>query len=93
MSPWHALQCLVEPVRKSESPPCDSVLVRVTFSHLLQVTITVPERILVVAERPGMRAELQPRKISQDVFAYVLTPCRLPILRMSLAAEFTDSSS
>ena len=69
------------------------MLVRVTFSHLLQVTITVPERILVVAERPGMRAELQPRQISLDVFASGLTPCRLPILRMSLAAEFTDSSS
>ena len=53
----------------------------------------MPERILVIEVRPGIRAELHPRQISLEVLESGLTPCLFPILRMSLAAEFTDSSS
>ena len=61
--------------------------------QLLQVTVIVPERILVLAVRPGISAELQPLQIKLEVVGSGLIPCLFPILRMSLAAEFTDSSS
>lgn len=61
--------------------------------QLLQVTVIVPERILVLAVRPGINAELQPLQIKLEVVGSGLIPCLFPILRMSLAAEFTDSSS
>lgn len=60
---------------------------------MLQVTVTVRERILILALRPGIKAELQPLQISLDVLASGLIPCLFPILRISLAAVFTDSSS
>jgi len=65
----------------------------VTLPQLLQVTITVPDRILVLDVRPGIRAELHPRQMSLDVLMSGLMPCRFPIRRISLAAELTDSSS
>ena len=61
--------------------------------QFLQVTVIIPERILVLAVRPGISAELQPLQIRLEVVGSGLIPCLFPILKMSLAAEFTDSSS
>ena len=61
--------------------------------QLLQVTVIVPERIVVLAVRPGINAELQPLQIKLEVIGSGLIPCLCPILRMSLAAEFNDCSS
>ena len=69
------------------------MILRVILPQFLQVTEIVPERILVLAVRPGINAELQPLQIRLDVVEFGLIPCLLPILRMSLAAEFTNSSS
>ena len=68
-------------------------LLRDILPQILQVTVRVPERILVLDVRPGIRAELQPLQINLEVLDSGLMPCLLPILKMSLAAELTDSSS
>ena len=68
-------------------------LLREILPQLLQVTIRVPERILVIDVRPGIKAELQPLQINLEVIDSGLMPCLLPILKISLAAEFKDSSS
>ena len=69
------------------------MLLRVILPQLLQVTVTVPERTLVLAVRPGISAELQPLQMSLEVLGSGLMPCLFPILKISLAADFTDSSS
>ena len=69
------------------------MILRVILQQLLQVTAILPERILVLAVLPGINAELQPLQISLEVVEFGLIPCLLPIFRISLAAEFNNSSS
>ena len=64
-----------------------------TLPQFMHVTMMNPEFILVLAFLPGIKAELQPLQISLDVLESGLIPCLFPILRISLAAELTDSSS